>query len=74
MCSNKWESSSIKCPKCDSELVKIDWDLPEEDRSIGMVPMRVQFLVDPIHVKARCPECEIEFKAKYGMKDMISLE
>lgn len=74
MCPEAWNSKSIECPKCGSELVKTDWDLPEEDRSVGMISMKVQFLVDPIHVKARCPECEAEFKAKYDLEDVISVE
>lgn len=74
MCSTAWDSQEILCPKCGSERVRTDWDLPEEDRSIDMISMKVQFLVDPLRVKARCPECEIEFKAKFKMKDVVALE
>ncbi|GEM_PF-6852330 len=74
MSDGTWKSENLKCPECDSDLVKTEWDLPEEDKSINMISMKVQFLVDPIHVKARCPECDIEFKAKYELKDIMSME
>ncbi|MEF8873758.1 MAG: hypothetical protein V5A88_03695 [Candidatus Thermoplasmatota archaeon] len=74
MSADTWDSETLRCPECDSELVKIDWDLPEEDKSINMISMKVQFLVDPLQVKARCPECDIEYKAKYELKEIMSIE